>query len=51
MNTKTITYDEHEMKDSTESSISASYLDILLKIDAGGLLTIQLYDKRVSGKI
>jgi hypothetical protein len=33
-------------KDTTESSTSASYLDVLLNIDANGKLTIQLYDKR-----
>jgi len=37
---------ELEIKDTTESSTSASYLDILLKIDADGKLTTQLYDKR-----
>jgi hypothetical protein len=38
-----------EIKDTTESSTlkaSASYLDVLLNIDAGGKLTTQLYDKR-----
>jgi hypothetical protein len=30
---------ELEIKDTTESSTSASYLDILLKTDAGGKLT------------
>jgi hypothetical protein len=33
-------------KDTTESSPSASYLYILMTIDAGGKVTIQLYDKR-----
>jgi hypothetical protein len=37
---------ELEIKDSTESSTSALYLDVLLNIDAGGKLTNQLYDKR-----
>jgi hypothetical protein len=32
--------------DTTESSTSASYLDVSLNIDAGGKLTIKLYDKR-----
>jgi hypothetical protein len=36
---------ELEIKDITESSSSASYLDVLLNIDAGGKLTTQLYDK------
>jgi hypothetical protein len=35
-----------EIKEITESSTSASYLDVLLNIDAGGKLTTQLYDKR-----
>jgi hypothetical protein len=34
---------ELEIKDTTESSPSASYLDVLLNIDAGGKLTTQLY--------
>jgi hypothetical protein len=34
------------MKDTTESSTSASYLDDLLNIDVDGKLTTQLYDKR-----
>jgi hypothetical protein len=29
----------------TESATSVSYLDILLKIEAEGKLTIQMYDK------
>jgi hypothetical protein len=33
---------ELEIKDTTESSTSASYLDVLLNIDAGGKLTTQL---------
>ena len=37
---------ELEIKDTTESSTSASYLDILLKVDINGKLTTQLYDKR-----
>ena len=37
---------ELEIKDTTESSTSASYLDVLLNIDADGKLTTQLYDKR-----
>ena len=37
---------ELEIKDTTESSTSASYLDVLLNIDAEGKLTTQLYDKR-----
>jgi hypothetical protein len=34
-----------EIKNTTESDISASYLDILLNIDSDGTLTITLYDK------
>jgi hypothetical protein len=37
---------ELEIKDTRESSTSASYLDILLSIDADGKLTTHLYDKR-----
>jgi hypothetical protein len=37
---------ELETKDTTESSTSASYLDVLLNIDVDGKLTAQLYDKR-----
>jgi hypothetical protein len=37
---------ELEIKDTTESSNFASYLDISLKIYTGGKVTIQLYDKR-----
>jgi hypothetical protein len=36
---------ELEIKDTTESSTSASYFDVLLNIDVGGKLTTQLYDK------
>jgi hypothetical protein len=35
-----------EIKDTTECSTSALYLDVLLKLDANGKITIQLYDKR-----
>jgi hypothetical protein len=38
--------DELEIKDTTESDKSASYLDILLNIDSDGRLTTTLYDKR-----
>ena len=38
--------DELEIKDTIESDISASYLDILLNIDSNGRLTTTLYDKR-----
>jgi hypothetical protein len=34
------------LKDTTESDKSASYLDILLNIDSNGRLTTTLYDKR-----
>jgi hypothetical protein len=37
---------ELEIKDTTESEKSASYLDILLNIDSNGTLTTSLYDKR-----
>jgi hypothetical protein len=39
---------ELEIKDTTECSTSASYLDVLLKLDTNGKLTnhSQLYDKR-----
>jgi hypothetical protein len=37
---------ELEIKDTTESSTSASYLDLLLNIDSDGKLTTQLYGKR-----
>ena len=39
--------DEMEIKDTTECSTSASYLDVLLKLDTNGKITTQLYDKRV----
>jgi hypothetical protein len=35
-----------EIKDTTECSTSASYLNILLKLDTIGKLTNQLHDKR-----
>jgi hypothetical protein len=35
-----------EIKDTTECSTSASYLDILSKLDTNGKLMTQLYDKR-----
>jgi hypothetical protein len=38
--------DELEIKDTTESDKSASYLDILLNIDSNGRLTTSIYDKR-----
>jgi hypothetical protein len=38
--------DEVEIKGTTESDKSASYLDILLNIDSNGRLTTSLYDKR-----
>jgi hypothetical protein len=37
---------ELEVKDTTESDKSASYLDILLNIDSSDRLTASLYDKR-----
>jgi hypothetical protein len=37
---------EPEIKDTTECSTSASYLDVLLKLVDNGKLTTQLYDKR-----
>ena len=37
---------ELEIKDTTECSTSASYLDVLLKLDTNGKITTQLYDKR-----
>jgi hypothetical protein len=37
---------ELEMKDSTERSTSASYLDVLLKLDTNDKIMTQLYDKR-----
>ena len=39
-------YNKIEIKDTTESDKSASYLDILLSIDSNGRLTTSLYDKR-----
>jgi hypothetical protein len=38
--------DKSEIKDTTESDKSASYLDSLLKIDSNGRLTTSQYDKR-----
>ena len=38
--------EELDIKDTTESDISASYLDILLNIDSNGRLTTTLYDTR-----
>jgi hypothetical protein len=38
--------DELEIKDTTESDKSASYLDIISNIDANGRLTTTPYDKR-----
>ena len=35
-----------EIKDTTECSTSASYLDALLKLNTNGKITTQLYDKR-----
>jgi hypothetical protein len=37
---------ELEIKDTMECSTSASYLDVLLKLDTNGKITTQLYDKR-----
>lgn len=37
---------EIEIKEITDSETNVSYLDILLKKDANGKLTIKLYDKR-----
>jgi hypothetical protein len=37
---------ELEIKDTTESSTSALYLDVLLKLDTNDKITTQLYDKR-----
>jgi hypothetical protein len=36
---------ELEIKDTKECSISASYLDMLLKLDTNSKITIQLYDR------
>jgi hypothetical protein len=41
-----IYHGELEITDTTESDISASYLDILLNIDSNGRLTTSLHDKR-----
>ena len=38
--------DELEIKDTTESNTSASYLDLLLSIESDGQLRTSLYDKR-----
>jgi hypothetical protein len=38
--------DELEIKDTTESDKSDSYLDMSMNIDSNGRLTISLYDKR-----
>jgi hypothetical protein len=38
--------DELEIKDTTESDKSASYLDILLNVDSNGRLKATIYDKR-----
>jgi len=37
---------ELEIKDTTDTDISASYLDLHLDIDSGGRLRTKLYDKR-----
>ena len=37
---------EREIKDTTESNTSASYLDLLLLIESAGQLRTSLYDKR-----
>ena len=37
---------EFEIKDTTESNTSASYLDLLLSMESGGQLRTSLYDKR-----
>jgi hypothetical protein len=37
---------ELEIKDTTECVTSASYLDVLLKLDTNGKITTQLYNKR-----
>jgi hypothetical protein len=41
-----IYHSELEVKDTTESSTYASYLDVLLNIDADRKLITQLYDKQ-----
>jgi hypothetical protein len=38
--------DKLEIKDTTKSDKSVSYLDILLNIDSNGRLTTSLFDKR-----
>jgi hypothetical protein len=40
-----IYHDEFEIEDTTESAISASYLDILLNTDSNGRLTTSIYVK------
>jgi hypothetical protein len=37
---------ELEIKDITQCSTSASYIDVLLKLDTNSKITTQLYDKR-----
>ena len=37
---------ELEIKDTTESNTSASYLDLILSIESDGQLRTSLYDKR-----
>jgi hypothetical protein len=37
---------EHEIKDTTDTDRSASYLDLHLEIDSEGRLRTKLYDKR-----
>ena len=37
---------EHEIKDTTESNTSASYLDLLLSIGRDGQLHTSIFDKR-----
>jgi hypothetical protein len=45
--THTLIYpNELEIKDTTDCSASALYLDMLLKLNTNGKLTTQLYDKR-----
>jgi hypothetical protein len=48
VNSTCIYHSKLEIKDTTESSTSASYfkLNVLLNIDVGGKLTTQLYNKR-----
>ena len=38
--------DELNIKNTTDTSHSASYLDLMLQMDHNGLLTTKLYDKR-----